>query len=39
MKIEHIALYVNDLEEARNFFLKYLGAASSDGYHEQTRHV
>ena len=33
MKIEHIALYVNDLEEARNFFLKYLGAASSDGYH------
>ena len=35
MKIEHIALYVNDLEEARNFFLKYLGAASSDGYHNQ----
>ena len=26
MKIEHIALYVKDLETARNFFVKYLGA-------------
>lgn len=25
MKIEHIALYVKDLETARNFFVKYLG--------------
>ena len=33
MKIEHIALYVNDLEKARNFFMKYLGAISNDGYH------
>lgn len=33
MKIEHIALYVNDLEKARNFFMKYLGAKSNDGYH------
>lgn len=33
MKIEHIALYVNDLEEARNFFVKYLGAESNCGYH------
>ena len=32
MKIEHIALYVNDLEGARNFFVKYFGAASNDGY-------
>ena len=24
MKIEHIALYVNDLEGARKFFMKYL---------------
>ena len=32
MKIEHIALYVNDLEAARNFFVKYFGAASNDGY-------
>lgn len=33
MKIEHIALYVNDLEKARGFFRKYLGAASNAGYH------
>lgn len=33
MKIEHIALYVNDLEEARTFFQKYLGAESNCGYH------
>lgn len=36
MKIEHIALYVNDLEGAKNFFVKYFGAASNDGYHNQT---
>lgn len=33
MKIEHIALYVNDLEGARDFFVKYFGAVSGDGYH------
>ena len=33
MKIEHIALYVNDLEAARNFFVCYLGGKSNDGYH------
>lgn len=33
MKIEHIAMYVNDLEAARDFFIKYLGATSNDGYH------
>ena len=33
MRIEHIALYVNELEEARKFFIKYLGAKSNDGYH------
>ncbi len=33
MKIEHIALYVNNLEETRKFFIKYLGAKSDDGYH------
>ena len=30
MKIEHIALYVNNLEEARNFFVKYFDAKSND---------
>ena len=33
MRIEHIALYVNDLENARDFFIKYLDAVSNDGYH------
>ncbi|RCH53398.1 glyoxalase [Subdoligranulum sp. APC924/74] len=33
MKIEHIAVYVNDLEKVRNFFMKYLGATSNDGYY------
>lgn len=36
MKIEHIALYVNDLEGARAFFIKYFGAISNDGYHNKT---
>ena len=26
MKIEHIAMYVNDLESVRDFFVKYFGA-------------
>lgn len=33
MKIEHIALYVNDLAAVRDFFMKYFGAVSNDGYH------
>ena len=33
MNIEHIALYVNDLEAARSFFTTYLGGKSNDGYH------
>ena len=33
MHIEHVAMYVNDLEAARDFFVKYLGATSNDGYH------
>lgn len=33
MRIEHIAIYVNNLEDARKFFIKYLGAKSNDGYH------
>lgn len=35
MKIEHVAMYVKDLEGARNFFVKYLGAVSNDGYHNK----
>ncbi len=33
MKIEHIAMYVNDLESARDFFVKYFCGKSNDGYH------
>ena len=33
MKIEHVAMYVNDLEGARDFFVRYLGGRSNDGYH------
>ncbi len=32
MKIEHIAMYVNDMECARDFFIKYLSGKSDDGY-------
>ena len=35
MKIEHIALYVKNLENTKKFFMKYLGAKSNDGYHNQ----
>ena len=33
MRIEHIALYVNDLEGARTFFETYFSAISNEGYH------
>ncbi|MCI5600962.1 MAG: VOC family protein [Hallerella porci] len=33
MKIEHIALYVNDLEKAREFFVKYFDAKANALYH------
>ena len=36
MKIEHIAMYVNDLEGARDFFTKYFQAVSNEGYHNKT---
>ena len=35
MKIEHIAMYANDLEKAKDFFVKYFGASSNDGYHNK----
>ena len=33
MKIEHVAMYVNDLEAARDFFVTHLRGKSNDGYH------
>ena len=35
MKIEHIAMYVNDPEGARDFFIRYLHGTSNDGYHNK----
>ena len=31
MKIEHAALYVNDLEAAKDFFVRYLDAVPNEG--------
>lgn len=36
MKIEHIAMYVNNLDAARDFFIKYYDAQANDGYHNKT---
>ena len=32
MKIEHIAMYINDLEKAKDFFAKYFEAKSNEEY-------
>ena len=36
MHIEHIAMYVNELEKAKEFFIKYFNAISNEGYHNKT---
>ena len=36
LKIEHIAMYVNDLEAAKVFFVKYLNGTANDGYHNKS---
>jgi lactoylglutathione lyase len=36
MYIEHIAMYVNDLENTKEFFERYFGAQTNDGYHNKT---
>ena len=33
MKIEHIAMYVREIENAKSFFEKYFNAKSNQGYH------
>ena len=35
MRIEHVAMYVNDLDTARDFFVTFLGGVSNDGYHNE----
>jgi len=33
MKIEHVAMYVKDLEGAKDFFIKFFGVKSNNLYH------
>ena len=35
MRIDHIAMYVKDLEKTKDFFVKYFNATSNEGYHNK----
>ena len=35
MNIEHIALYVQDLEGTRDFFVRWFGGIPNEGYHNR----
>lgn len=35
MRIEHAAMYVKDLEKAKDFFIMYFGAVPNEGYHNK----
>ncbi|EFK37011.1 Predicted lactoylglutathione lyase [Chryseobacterium gleum] len=37
MKIEHIAIWVKDLEQSRAFYQKYFGAVSNEKYHNPAK--
>lgn len=37
MKIEHIAIWVKDLEGSRAFYQKYFGATSNEKYHNPVK--
>ena len=36
MMIEHVAMYVRDLEKAKDFFVRELGGSANEGYHNKT---
>lgn len=36
MKIDHVAMYVNDLERMKNFYQKYFQASCNDLYYNKT---
>ena len=36
MRIEHVAMYVNDLEKTSDFFVKYFHAVSGEKYYNRT---
>ncbi len=33
MRIEHAAIYVKDIEQSKDFFVRYFGAVSNEMYH------
>jgi len=35
MKIDHFAMYVNDLEAVKDFFVRYFNAVSNEMYHNK----
>ena len=35
MNIEHLAMYVLDLENTKDFFVRYFGAKSNELYHNR----
>ncbi|REC48533.1 VOC family protein [Chryseobacterium pennipullorum] len=37
MKIEHIAIWVKDLEKTREFYQRYFGAVSNEKYHNPSK--
>ncbi|MEL7585901.1 MAG: VOC family protein [Prolixibacteraceae bacterium] len=37
MRITHIAVWVNNLEGMRNFYIHYFDASSSEGYYNHTK--
>ena len=38
MKIEHVAMWVKDLEKMKSFYEKYFGAYSGELYHNERAH-
>lgn len=37
MFIEHIAMYVDDLDTAKDFFVKYFGAVPNEKYYNEKK--
>jgi len=35
MKIKHMAIYVNDLEKMKNFYIKYFNGVANNKYHNK----
>lgn len=37
MRIEHIALWAEDIELLKNFYIRYFGAVAGDRYHNPVK--